>query len=105
MGNLLEDEAQRIHKLDERERALKEGEMTLKRSKDDLQSAVSHNRMKEDGNTKTEHKLIFRQDEIDGELQRRINNILENERADNSDQLSKYEIEIQHVNGLLAELR
>jgi hypothetical protein len=105
MGNLLEDEAQRIHKLDERERALKEGEMTLKRSKDDLQSAVSINRNKEDNNTKTEHKLIFKQEEIDNELQRRINSILENERTDNSDQVSKYEEEILHVNGLLAELR
>ena len=94
MGNLLEDEAQRIHKLDERERALKEGEMTLKRSKDDLQSAVSINRNKEDNNTKTEHKLIFKQEEIDNELQRRINSILENERTDNSDQISKYEEEI-----------
>jgi hypothetical protein len=94
MGNLLEDEAQRIHKLDERERALKEGEMTLKRSKDDLQSAVSINRNKEDNNTKTEHKLIFKQEEIDNELQRRINSILENERTDNSDQVSKYEEEI-----------
>ena len=36
MGNLLEDEAQRIHKLDERERALKEGELNLKRSKDKI---------------------------------------------------------------------
>ena len=85
--------------------SLKEGEMTLKRSKDSLQSAVSINRNKEDNNTKTEHKLIFKQEEIDNELQRRINSILENERTDNSDQVSKYEEEILHVNGLLAELR
>lgn len=52
------------------------------------------NRIKEDDNTKTEHKLIIRQEEIDGELQRRINCILENERADNSDQITKYESEI-----------
>jgi hypothetical protein len=94
MGNLLEDEAQRIHKLDERERALKEGEINLKRTKDEIYATTSMNRIKEDDNTKTEHKLIIRQEEIDGELQRRINSILENERADNSDQITKYESEI-----------
>ena len=94
MGNLLEDEAQRIHKLDERERALKEGEISLKRTKDEIYATTSMNRIKEDDNTKTEHKLIIRQEEIDGELQRRINSILENERADNSDQITKYESEI-----------
>jgi hypothetical protein len=36
MGNLLEDEAQRIQRIEDRERALKEGEMNLNRSKDEL---------------------------------------------------------------------
>ena len=60
MGVVLDDEAQRVNKLDDRQKTLKEAEIAVKRGKEEVQSEREQNRLKAEHNIAVERKHILR---------------------------------------------
>jgi len=100
MGTVLDDEAQRANKLDDRQKTLKEAEIAVKRGKEEVYSEREQNRLKTEHNTSVERQLILRQEQMDQDVMRRVNNILLHERKHNESEIEKLNLEIQHVNTL-----
>ena len=105
MGQLLDDEVTKVDKIAERERALKIGETELKVSRQELATSREKLLIEKQANQKLSLELREKQDQVDQELQQRINNIMENERHDHSRALREAEKEIFDVNKTLATMQ
>ena len=105
MGQLLDDEVTKVDKIAERERALKIGETELKVSRQELATSREKLLIEKQANQKLSLELREKQDQVDQELQQRINNIMENERHDHQRALREAEKEIFDVNKTLATMQ
>ena len=105
MGQLLEDEVTKVDKIAERERALHYGETELKVQKQEFETQREKLLIEIQANEKLSLQLTEKQDQVDQELERRITNIMENERHKHERALKEAEREIYEVNRSLATMQ
>ena len=105
MGQLLEDEVTKVDKIADRERALHFGETELKVQKQEFETQREKLLIEIQANEKLSLQLSEKQDQVDQELERRISNIMENERHKHERALKEAEREIFEVNKSLATMQ
>ena len=105
MGKLLEDEMNKGSKLDERERVVKQTELAARTLKQELLGEREKQTQVLQANEKLKSELREKQEQLDGELEIRIGNIMESERHEHQRATKEIEREMLEVNRTLATVR
>lgn len=105
MGRLLEDEMNKGSKLDERERLVRQTEQDAKALKQELLGEREKQMQVLQANEKLKNELREKQEQLEGELEIRIGNIMESERHEHERAMKEVEREMHEVNKALATVR
>ena len=105
MGRLLEDEMNKGSKLDERERLVRQTEQDAKALKQELLGEREKQMQVLQANEKLKNELREKQEQLEGELEIRIGNIMESERHEHERAMKEVEREMHEVNKPLATVR
>ncbi len=102
MGQMLEEEASKGDKVDEKQRSVQVTQTELKVQKQELETEREKLLIQIAANQKLSLELKEKQDQVDQELEHRIQNIMANERHQHERALKSAEREILEVNRTLA---
>ena len=105
MGQLLEDEVTKVDKISDRERAVQFAETELKMQRQEFETQREKLLIEIQANERLGMQIQEKQDQVDQELERRISNIMENERHQHERALKDAEREIFEVNKSLATMQ
>ena len=105
MGQMLEEEATKADKVDDKQRSIQITQTELKMQKQELETEREKLLIQISANQKLSLELKEKQEQVDQELEHRINNIMQNERHEHERALKSAEREIFEVNRTLATVQ